>query len=139
MCIQWDRQGINLQNTQTAHIIHIKETDNPIKKRAEDLKRYFSEEDIQMAHRLMKRCSTMLIIREMQTKATMRYHLTSGGRAIIKKSTTINAGEGMERREPSYTAGGNANWCTLYGNQYGGSFSEVAQSCPTLCDPVDCL
>ena len=62
-----------------------------------------------MANKLMKRCSTSLIIREMQIKTTMRYHFTPLKMAIIKKSTTVNAGEGVEKKEPSYPVGGNAN------------------------------
>ena len=69
----------------------------------------------------MKRCSTSLIIRDMCLETSVSYHLTSVSMAVIKKQDTISIGEDVEKREPLCTVGGDVNWYSCYGKQYGGS------------------
>ena len=68
-----------------------------------------------MTDRHIKRCSTLLIIRDIQIQTSMQYHLTSVRMAIIKCLQIINAGEGVEKRKLSYTVGRNISWCSHNG------------------------
>ena len=83
--------------------------------------RHFTKDGIQMAPKHIKIYSTSLIIREMQVKTIMRYHLTLVRTTIIKKS--INHKCWRECGENG-TVGRNVNWCNHYGGQYRGSLKN---------------
>ena len=89
-------QGLNLQIYKQLMKLNMRKTNNPIKN-GRTCKEMFLHRR-QMANRHMKRCSTSLIIREMQTKPTTRYHLTSVRMVIIKKSTNNKYWRGYEEK-----------------------------------------
>ena len=105
----------------------------------------------------MKRCSISLAISEMQIKTIMRYHFIPSRTAIFKKRQIISISENVEKVGPSNNVSGNVKWYNHFGKVWqflkwlnmelpydqlhiytGYCCCSVTQSCPTLCDPMDC-
>ena len=91
-----------------------------LKKRAKDLNRHFFKEDIQMANKHIKRCSTSLIIKETQIKATVRHRFTPI-RVARKENTESRCWRGCGEMQLLCMVGGNVKWCSYSGKHCGSS------------------
>ena len=107
-CSEWEKILANeatdkelISKIYKQHLqLNSRKINDTLEKWAKELNKHSSKEDIQMANKRMKRCSTSLIIREMQVKTTVKYHLTPVIMAIIKKSTNKVLTKVWRKRNP---------------------------------------
>ena len=104
-----DQEEVNIQNIQQLIQLNIKTPKQSHKRWALDLNEHFSREDIQTTNTRVKRCSTLLITREMQIKITMIYHLTLVRISITKQKKDNKYGE----KGILVHYSGNINWYSL--------------------------
>ena len=112
-------QRIKLKNIQAVHATQYQKNKQPSQKVGKELNRYFSKGDINMANKHMKIAQHHSLLEKCKSKPQRWIISCQSGWLSSKSLQTINAREGVEKWEPSYTLDGNAYWCSHYGEQCG--------------------